>query len=181
MLRAVQPDSCDVFTVSEYGGECLSAKGLRVIADRTFAQVDSADVFVVPGGQGTRAESSNPAMLAFVRKLAAGAELSTSVCTGSFVLEAARLLDGRRATTHWGSIERMRRLGTVTVVDDERFVDEGPVITSAGVSAGIDMALHIVGRLWSPETARKVQKAMEYFPAPPYAEVPTPTLKSRKR
>ncbi len=173
MLRAVEPESCDVFTVSEKGGEVRSAKGLRVIADRTFAEVESADIFVVPGGQGTRTESSNPAMLDFVRKLAAGSELATSVCTGSFVLEGAGLLSGKRATTHWGSIERMRKLGTVTVVDDQRFVDEGPVITSAGVSAGVDMALHIVGRLWSPETARKVQKAMEYYPVPPYAELAT--------
>ncbi len=96
--------------------------------------------------------------------------MTASVCTGSFVLEKAGLLAGKRATTHWASIERMRQLGTVDVVDDARFVDEGHVVTASGVSAGIDMALYLVGRLWSADVARQVQKAMEYYPEPPYQE-----------
>jgi len=83
----------------------------------------------------------------------------------------AGLLTGKRATTHWGSIERLRARGTVEVLEDTRFVDEGHIVTAAGVSAGIDMSLHLVGRLWSPEVARRVQKAMEYFPEPPYGDV----------
>jgi len=90
------------------------------------------------------------------------------------VLEAAGLLTGKRATTHWGSIERLKALGTVLIVENTRFVDEGKVVTSSGVSAGIDMALHLVGRLWDPPTARRVQKYMEYFPDPPYGDVAIP-------
>lgn len=170
MLRAIVEDSVNVYTVSERGGEVRCAKGLRVLADHSFATCPAADVVVIPGGQGTRREVSNPAMLDFVKRADAATEVTTSVCTGSFVLQAAGLLDGKRATTHWGSIERLRALPGVQVVDGARYVDEGHVVTASGVSAGIDMSLYLVGRLWSPQTARDVQKAMEYYPQPPYAE-----------
>jgi transcriptional regulator GlxA family with amidase domain len=167
MLSEVEAGSCTVFTVSERGGEVRCAKGLRVLADHRFADCPAADVVVVPGGRGTRAEASNPAMLEFVKRMNV-AQRMTSVCTGSFVLEAAGLLKGKRATTHWGSIERLKALGTVEVMEGARFVDEGHIVTAAGVSAGIDMSLYLVGQLWSVETARAVQKAMEYYPEPPY-------------
>jgi transcriptional regulator GlxA family with amidase domain len=167
MLSEVEAGSCTVFTVSERGGEVRCAKGLRVLADHSFADCPAADVVVVPGGRGTRAEASNPAMLEFVKRMNV-AQRMTSVCTGSFVLEAAGLLKGKRATTHWGSIERLKALGTVEVMEGARFVDEGHIVTAAGVSAGIDMSLYLVGQLWSVETARAVQKAMEYYPEPPY-------------
>jgi transcriptional regulator GlxA family with amidase domain len=172
-LRDLEPESCDVFTVSEHGGEVRCAKGLRVIADYSFDDAPKADVVLVPGGMGTRAEIDNPRMVEYIRTAAAGAEVMTSVCTGSFLLERAGLLDGRRGTTHWASLDRLRERGTVEVVE-QRWVDEGAVITASGVSAGIDMALHLVGRLWGPETARRVQKGIEYFPEPPYADVPIP-------
>jgi transcriptional regulator GlxA family with amidase domain len=168
MLSEVEAGSCTVFTVSERGGEVRCAKGLRVLADHSFADCPAADVVVVPGGRGTRAEASNPAMLEFVKRMNV-AQRMTSVCTGSFVLEAAGLLKGKRATTHWGSIARLKALGTVDVMEGARFVDEGHIVTAAGVSAGIDMSLYLVGQLWSVETARAVQKAMEYYPEPPYA------------
>jgi transcriptional regulator GlxA family with amidase domain len=113
---------------------------------------------------GTRREVDNPAMLEYIRSAGSQAEVATSVCTGSFLLERAGLLQGKRGTTHWGSMDRLRSLGTVEVVE-ERWVDEGQVITASGVSAGIDMSLYLVGRLWGAETARQVQKAIEYFPA----------------
>ena len=168
MLSQIEADSCRVFTVSEHGGEVRCAKGLRVLAEHSFADCPAAEVVVIPGGRGTRAEVSNPAMMKFVQRMDRGAARMTSVCTGSFVLEAAGLLKGKRATTHWGSIERMKALGTVEVLEQTRFVDEGHIVTSAGVSAGIDMSLYLVGQLWGVETARAVQKAMEYFPEPPY-------------
>jgi transcriptional regulator GlxA family with amidase domain len=172
MLKYAEEDSVNVFTVSQEGGVVTSAKGLRVLADHSFLNCPRPDILLVPGGMGTRIESENPVLLQFARTAAENAELVTSVCTGAFVLAAAGLLEGKRATTHWASIESLRNRteGKTTVVDNERFVDEGRVITAAGVSAGIDMALHIVGRLWSPETARTVQKYMEYYPEPPYAE-----------
>ena len=173
MLRSLEPDRCEVFTVSEHGGEVRCAKGLRVLADHSFESAPAADIILVPGGRGTRAEVDNPRMVEFLRARAASAEVASSVCTGSFLLERAGLLEGRRATTHWASLDRLRALGTVEVVED-RWVDEGGVITSSGVSAGIDMALYLVGRLWGADLARRVQKAIEYFPAPPYADVPLP-------
>ena len=166
----IEPETCDVFTVSERGGEVRCAKGLRVLADHSFETAPPADVILVPGGMGTRTEVDNPRMVEYIRRSAASAELMTSVCTGSFLLARA----GKRATTHWAAMDWLRGLGTVQVVDDVRIVDEGAVITSAGVSSGIDMALYIVGRLWSPELARRVQKGVEYFPDPPYADVPIP-------
>ena len=168
MLSQVEEGSCTVFTVSERGGEVRCAKGLRVLADHSFADCPTAELVIVPGGRGTRTQVSNPAMIEFVQRMDASSARTTSVCTGSFVLEAAGLLKGKRATTHWGSIDRMTALGTVEVLEQTRFVDEGRIITSAGVSAGIDMSLYLVGQLWGVETARAVQKAMEYYPEPPY-------------
>lgn len=173
MLSRMQPERCNVFSVSEHGGEVRCAKGLRVVTDYAFDAAPAAEIVVLPGGMGTRAEVDNPAMIAYVQRVAETAEVMTSVCTGAFLLERAGLLQGRRATTHWASMDRLRALGTVEVVE-ARWVDEGAIITASGVSAGIDMALHLVGRLWGAETARAVQKGMEYFPAPPYADVPLP-------
>ena len=173
MAGAVVPGSCTVHLVSEHGGEVRCAKGLRVVADHSFETAPTPDIIIVPGGQGTRIEASNPAMLTFLTTAAQTAELMTSVCTGSFVLERAGLLNGKRATTHWASMDRLRALGTVNVVE-KRWLDEGNVITSSGVSSGIDMALYITGRLWGEGNARRVQKAMEYFPDPPYQDTPIP-------
>jgi len=175
-LRDLEPETCDVFTVSERGGEVRCAKGLRVLADHSFASAPRADVLLVPGGVGTRTEVDNPAIIEYIRRAAGEAELTTSVCTGAFMLERAGLLAGRRATTHWRSLDRLRALGTAQVVEGERYVDEGAIVTSSGVSAGIDMALYLVGRLWGPEKARRVQKGVEYFPDPPYADVPMPAF-----
>ena len=175
-LRSLEPEACDVFTVSEHGGEVRCAKGLRVLADYSFETAPRPDIILVPGGMGTRTEVENPRLIEYLRRAGGAGEVSTSVCTGSFLLERAGLLQGRRATTHWASLDRLRVLGTVEVVE-ERWVDEGAVVTSSGVSAGIDMALYLVGRLWGAETARRVQKGIEYFPAPPYAEVPLPATR----
>jgi len=175
-LRDIQPDTCEVFTVSERGGEVRCAKGLRVLADHSFESAPRADVILVPGGMGTRTEVDNPRIVEYIRRAAGEAELTTSVCTGAFMLERSGLLTGRRATTHWRSLDRLRALGTVDVVEGERYVDAGTVVTSSGISAGIDMALYLVGRLWGPEAARRVQKGVEYFPDPPYADVPMPAF-----
>ena len=176
-LRALQPDTCEVFTVSEHGGEVRCAKGLRVIADYSFDTAPHADIFLVPGGMGTRTEVDNPRLIDYLRRAGGQAEIATSVCTGAFLLERADLLAGRRATTHWRSLDRLRALGTVEVIE-QRWVDEGAVVTSSGVSAGIDMALYLIGRLWGPETARRVQHGIEYFPDPPYADVPLPATET---
>jgi transcriptional regulator GlxA family with amidase domain len=174
-VKRLEPALCEAFTVAPDGGEVRCANGLRVIADHSFASAPPADVLVVPGGAGTRAQVESPATVDYIRRADAAAEITTAVCTGSFLLERAGLLAGRRATTHWRSMEQLRALGSVRVAEGERWVDEGRIVTSAGVSAGIDMALHVVGRLWGPAMARRVQKAVEYLPDPPYADVPLPT------
>ncbi|MEX2246792.1 MAG: DJ-1/PfpI family protein [Dehalococcoidia bacterium] len=146
---------------------------LTVQADYTFADTDAPtpDILIVPGGLGTRPGMDNQALVGYIRRTGQSAEYVTSVCTGAMLLHRAGFLRGRRAATHWAAKKELAELGDVTVVD-ERWVHEGNVITSAGVSAGIDMALYLVGVLTSPAEARKVQRIMEYDPAPPYAEVP---------
>ena len=170
-------DSCKVYTVSETGGQVTCANRVRVVVDYGFADCPKPDIIVIPGGYGTRKEMENPAMLEWLRTASAAAELTTSVCTGALVLASAGLLEGKRATTWFGVRADLANFKDVTPAGpEERWVDEWPVITAQGVSAGIDMALHVVGRLWSPETARRVQQVIEYFPAPPYQDVPIPEV-----
>jgi transcriptional regulator GlxA family with amidase domain len=164
MTRSLDPATCEVFTVSESGGEVMCAKGLRVLPDHSFGSAPWADLIVVPGGRGTRTEVDNPHLIDYLRRAAGQAEVMTSVCTGAFLLERAGLLHGRRATTHWASLDRLRAIPDVQVVDDQRWVDEGPIVTSSGVSAGIDMALYLVGRLWGADVARQVQKSRRVLP-----------------
>ena len=158
-----------VVTVAEAGGTVAGAHGLEVTADHTFEDCPPLDVVLVPGGFGTRKEMENPRMLDFIRHAAQTASYVTSVCTGALVLHKAGFLAGRKATTHWGAIDLLRGLGHVEIVK-ERYVQDGNVITSAGVSAGIDMALYLVSLLTDPQTARNVQKMMEYYPQPPTLE-----------
>ena len=157
-----------VFTLATDAGPLTCAKGLTVTPDHTWETAPPIDVLVYPGGFGTRAHLGDDAMLARVRHLAAQGTLMTSVCTGSLVYAAAGLLDGRPATTHWGSLNHLGQLGhDIEVRPDDRFVDDGNVVTAAGVSAGIDMALHLVRRLGSEERARQVRRYIQYDPQPP--------------
>jgi transcriptional regulator GlxA family with amidase domain len=171
-LSKWRPDLCSAFIVSENGGTVRCAKGMRVVADYSFETAPRADILIVPGGQGRKVEVNNSRAIEFIRQHAASAEITASVCTGAFLLQRAGLLSGKRATTYWSAMDELRSLGVDVV--DKRWVDEGNVITAAGVSAGIDMSLHLVGRLWGPETARKVQQSIQYFPDPPYQDVPIP-------
>ena len=161
-------DDVEVVTVARTAGTIVCAKGLRVVADQTWADVGKLDVVVVPGGVGTRRELVDVEVLAWLRDLYEGGTLTTSVCTGSTVLAAAGLLANRPATTWWGALDRLAALdGTIEVRPDDRFVDSGEVVTAAGVSAGIDMALHLVARLHSVERAREVKRYIQYDPQPP--------------
>ncbi len=162
-----------VQTVAQRPDPVRCAHGLRVIPDATLAEVPALDVVVVPGGQGTRREVDNPVVLAWIEKVAADARWVTSVCTGSLLLSGAGLTRGRRVTTHWRFVEELqRRYPETEVLDHVRYVCDGNLVTAAGVSAGIDMGLWLVGQIWSRADARRVQRMMEYDPAPPYtAEV----------
>ena len=158
-----------VVTICERGGAVRCAKGLRVTADHSFADAPALDVLLVPGGQGTRRELSNPAVIEWIRKVGAQCQWVTSVCTGALLLHEAGFAKGKRVTTHWAFVEQLRARGDVTVLDGPRYVRDGNLVTAAGVSAGIDMALWLVGQLHSPEVARRVQRYIQYDPAPPYA------------
>jgi len=159
-------DGATVFTVAESDERPIRcAKGLRVLADRRWDAVGALDALVYPGGIGTRAQLGEEHVRERVRALAAAGTLMTSVCTGALVYADAGLLDGRPATTHHASLELLASLGRdIDVRAGERFVDDGGVITAAGVSAGIDMALHLVARLHSPERAAEVAREIEYEP-----------------
>jgi len=161
-------DGWRVFTFSQAGGEVRCAKGLTVRADHSEADRPALDVLLYPGGQGTRSHLHDGARLDWVRGRRDDGTLMTSVCTGSLVYAAAGILAGRPATTHWGSLDLLAELDPSVDVDaTARFVDSGDVITSAGVSAGIDMALHLVARLAGVERAREVRRGIQYDPAPP--------------
>jgi transcriptional regulator GlxA family with amidase domain len=158
-----------VLLIAEHDRPITCAKGMRVLPDCTFAGAPPLDVVLVPGGMGTRTEVNNPALIGWLREAGANCAWVTSVCTGALLLHEAGFARGKRVTTHWGFIEGLRKRGDVTVLEHIRYVRDGNVVTAAGVSAGIDMALWLVGQLHSPEVARKVQRYIEYDPAPPYA------------
>jgi transcriptional regulator GlxA family with amidase domain len=162
-----------VLTLAERAGPIRCAKGLRVLPDLELAKAPELDCILVPGGQGTRREVENPLLLDWLAKAGARCRWVTSVCTGSLLLHASGLAKGRRITTHWAFVEALRsRAPDATVLDAVRYVRDGNVVTAAGVSAGIDMALWLVGQIWGVERARRTQRAMQYDPAPPYqAEV----------
>jgi transcriptional regulator GlxA family with amidase domain len=161
-------DGVRVFTLARSAEVVTCAKGLRVLPDETWESAPPLDVLVYPGGRGTRAQLRDDAVLDWVRGISRSGGVVASVCTGSLVLAAAGLLDGEPAATHWQSLELLPTLGTdIEVRPDDRFVDNGQVITAAGVSAGIDMALHLVARLHSEERAREVRRYIQYDPEPP--------------
>jgi len=161
-------DGVEVFTVARQHRDVRCAKGLRVRADYTWQDVPAIDVLVYPGGRATRDHLGDTEVRQWLQRLRDGETLVTSVCTGALVLADAGLLDGAPATTHWSDVDELASLGQgIQVRGDERFVDNGRVITAAGVSAGIDMALHLVARLHSPERARAVRRYIQYDPRPP--------------
>jgi len=148
------------------------AKGMRFVTD-PIASAPPLDVLLIPGGQGTRREVENEPLLEWIAVVAETAGWVTSVCSGAMLLTAAGPARGRRVTTHWSVIETLRqREEAAEVLEHVRYVRDGNVVTAAGVSAGIDMALWLVGQWEGPAFARGVQKLMEYYPAPPHqAEV----------
>ena len=158
-----------VVTISEHGGMVKCAKGLRIQSDCSFGEAPPLDVILVPGGMGTRTEVNNKVVIDWIAKVAPGCPWVTRVCTGSMLLIESGIARDKRVTTHWAFVDTLReRGGAAAVVDDMRFVRDGNIVSSAGVSAGIDMSLWIIGQTDSPAFAREVQKRIEYYPAPPY-------------
>jgi transcriptional regulator GlxA family with amidase domain len=153
----------NVFTVAENLGTVRARNGLKIIPHFSREDCPTPQILIVPGGFGTRALLNKPALLEWIRLKAKHAEIVMSVCTGALVLGKAGLLDGLRATTHHQSFELLRSVAPRTeVLESERFVDNGKVVTAAGVSAGIDCSLHIVERLLGSESADATARHMEY-------------------
>jgi transcriptional regulator GlxA family with amidase domain len=152
-----------VITVAEEDRIITCRGGLLVKPHFTIANHPPLDILVIPGGQGTRRERKNQRLIDWIAQQNKHTNLMTSVCTGAFLLAESGLLDHQRATTHWGSIEWLRNTYPgIEVVADERVVDEGHIITSAGVSAGIDMSLHVISRLYGADVAVWTARMMEY-------------------
>ncbi len=156
----------EVVLVSQHNQPVTTAGGMKVVPDFTFDDCPALEILVIPGGRGTRKEMHNDAMLSFVRSRAPDVEMLASVCTGSLILGKAGLLDNLRATTHWRSLRMMQKLFPKITVDTEsHVVKAGNIITSAGISAGIDMALLVVAEYCGEDIARSTARHMEYpFP-----------------
>ena len=169
-MVAQQRDDVRVVSVAERRDVVRCAKGLRIVPDHDFSDAPDLDVVLVPGGIGTRREVDNPIMIEWLMKVAPGCRWVTSVCTGALLLCKAGLAEGRRVTTHWGFVPELRKRHPATeVLERVRYVRDGSLVTAAGVSAGIDMALWLSGQIWGVECARNTQRLMEYDPAPPYS------------
>lgn len=152
---------------SHSGESVRCAHGLRIESHHSSAELPPLEVLVYPGGQGTRPQLDDAAQLDWVRERRAAVPLMTSVCTGSLVYAAAGLLSDRPATTHWAALDHLGEIdSSIDVRPEDRFVDDGDVVTSAGISAGIDMALHLVGRLGSAEQSSAVRRGIQYEPGP---------------
>ena len=157
-----------VLLIAERAEPVRCAKGMRVVPDHTLDSHPPLDVLLVPGGQGTRREVGNPTVIDWIKSVSAAAAWTTSVCTGALLLHEAGPARGRRVATHFGFEDALEARGDVTVVRDARYVVDGNLLTSQGVSAGIDMALWLVGRLHGRDHARAVRRYIQYEPAPPY-------------
>jgi transcriptional regulator GlxA family with amidase domain len=156
----------EVELVAKEKGVKRAEGGLGLIADRSIDEVSEADIVLVPGGDGNRPLLEDEAVLEWLRTIDRSTRWTTSVCTGSLVLGAAGLLEGKRATGNWQYLEPLRSYGADPV--GGRWVEDGKIVTAAGVTAGIDMSLHLVATDVSPEVAQAVQLGIEYDPDPPF-------------
>src|ERR1022692_3919768 len=159
--RFTDPPAFNVLTVAEKTAPMVTKGGLSVNPHHLLLACPNPDLLLVPGGQGTRKEMHNQTIIDWIKQVSKKAELIMSVCTGALLLAKAGLLDGLEATTHHGAIELLRQTAPKTVVHtDRRFVDNGRVIYSASIAAGIDMSLHVIGRLLGREVAEKTAQQM---------------------
>lgn len=156
--------------ISQSGDDIMAVKGMRVGAHASMTDINALDVLLVPGGYGARAVIEDAEIMRWIKAIVSKCAWVTSVCTGAFVLAKAGLLEGRRAATHWAAFDEFEKLGLKgELVPDVRYVRDGNIVTAAGVSAGIDMSLWLVGQWFDPQMARDVARAMQYDPVPPYA------------
>ncbi|MCX5891262.1 MAG: DJ-1/PfpI family protein [Deltaproteobacteria bacterium] len=161
--RREEPSPFQVLLVAELAEAVTTAGGLRVLPDCTLATCPRLDILVVPGGWGTRRQIENETLIGWIAQRGRQVETLTSVCTGALLLGRAGLLDGRRATTHWRSLDWLREaFPAVTVEEHLHVVEDGHILTSAGIAAGIDLALKVVARYFGEAVARATARQMEY-------------------
>ena len=160
------PGASVTFVAAEAGPVSTDNGMLTLIAQRSLEQLSEPDILLVPGGPGEVAARAGGPVLDWLRTADRTSTWTTSVCTGSLILAAAGLLEGRRATSHWLALEELRRLGAQPI--EERVVFDGKLVTAAGVSAGIDMALALAARIAGEAVAQAIQLGIEYDPQPPY-------------
>ena len=165
-----KPDAVKVILISEDGKDVTGKKGMRVGAHAAMTDINALDVICIPGGFGSRELINNETVIHWIQAIAPTCEWVTSVCTGSFILAKAGLTKDKKISTYWAAFDEFKALGLEgNLIPDVRYVRDGNVVTSAGVSAGIDMALWLTGQMFDPAFARAVQRGMQYDPAPPYA------------
>jgi len=161
--RFIDPAAFNVFTVAKTPGAVITHNGLSVQPHFLPTDCPKPDILLVPGGRGTRTEMHDPVVIDWITDAAGGAELVLSVCTGSLLLAKAGLLDGLEATTHHGALDLLKEMAPSTTIHaDRRYVDNGRIICSAGIAAGIDMSLHVAARLLGEDVAEKTARQMEY-------------------
>jgi transcriptional regulator GlxA family with amidase domain len=162
--RMLEPSPFEIYLIAENEGMIKTRAGLQVAAEYSLDNHPPFDILLVPGGWGTRKEINNKKIINWIKKIAQKVELITAVCTGSMLLGKAGLLKGKHATTHWQSLSWMKEEFPETIVEDAyHIVEDGNVITSAGISAGIDMALRVVQKYYGEEVARNTARYMEYY------------------
>ena len=161
--QSTEPPAIQVMTVAHRKEQLSAIGGLKIIPDHDFDSSPQADILLVPGGMGSRRALQDETLLDWLQRQAAGAEIVASICTGALLLGRLGLLDGLRATTHWGAIGLLQKIAPhAEVLTGTRFIDNGKYLTSAGISAGIDMSLYLVSRLYRTARAEQTAREMEY-------------------
>lgn len=160
------PDARLRFVAQSAGPVTTDTGFLTIVAEDAISEVDAVDILLVPGGPGDEKMRANADVLAWIGRIHQTSRWTTSVCTGSLILAAAGILEGVEATTHWAAMDTLRELGARPV--QRRFVEQGKIITAAGVSAGIDMALHLAEQVAGADYAQALQLGLEYDPHPPF-------------
>ncbi len=161
--QLADPAPFRVATVADGAGPLSTIGGLKVVPDYDLSTAPAADILLVPGGMGSRTAMHDEKLLSWLGRQAAGADVVASICTGALFLGRLGLLDGLRATTHWGALDLLRKTAPkAEVLPETRYIDNGRIVTSAGISAGIDMSLYLVARLRGAALAEEVAREMEY-------------------
>ncbi len=164
---AGHPDD-QLYTIAQTSDVVVGLGGLKIVPDYTFASAPVPDILIVPGTEDPLTILGEKEMLDWVKKTDEKTLWTTSVCTGSFILLASGVARGKKLTTHWMGIEPLKQMNLATVIEGVRYVQDGKILSAAGITAGIDMSLWLIGQIYGADHARQVQDIMEYHPAPPY-------------